>query len=425
MATEVTLPEFGAEIEDVTISRWLVSEGQEVDAGDPLLEIATAKVDTVIPAPVGGIVLSIRFSVGEIVELNSILAFIGEPGEATPDSPERFQGSDRLEGDAAEGGTDEPGHGKEGELSPAQEDPIKATPVARRIAEAAGVSLTALGELGESQITKSDVESYLQGRQAQSAETDKGPQRAPAEESVGAEERARTGPVTPYDDVAPLEVRRLAASYDLDLNEVAADRPLSTLRRHDLLRYAEEQGGIPGLSTGADYPRRGRLTVSRARERKREESVAGSLLDTVPERVGEQLVPHSRMRLAIARNTVASAFTAPHVTTVHCVNMSAVTGHYQAHRGRVCTRRCTVDADRLLRQGVGRGAESSAGGKRRVDGRRATYQVHLQYRHGRGPSRRRHGDGRARCTRHPRCRRDESAGNRQTGSRLIGARPGG
>jgi len=333
MATEVTLPEFGAEIEDVTISRWLVSEGQEVDAGDPLLEIATAKVDTVIPAPVGGIVLSIRFSVGEIVELNSILAFIGEPGEATPDSPERFQGSDRLEGDAAEGGTDEPGHGKEGELSPAQEDPIKATPVARRIAEAAGVSLTALGELGESQITKSDVESYLQGRQAQSAETDKGPQRAPEEESVGAEERARTGPVTPYDDVAPLEVRRLAASYDLDLNEVAADRPLSTLRRHDLLRYAEEQGGIPGLSTGADYPRRGRLTVSRARERKREESVAGSLLDTVPERVGEQLVPHSRMRLAIARNTVASAFTAPHVTTVHCVNMSAVTGHYQAHRG--------------------------------------------------------------------------------------------
>ena len=333
MATEVTLPEMGAEIEDVTINRWLVSEGQKVEAGDPLLEIATAKVDTEIPAPVGGTVLSIRFNVGEIVELNSILAVIGEAGEAIPDSPESFQGGDGLEGDAAEVGTDEPGHGKEGELSPAQEDGIKATPVARRIAEAAGVSLTVLEDLGAGQITKSDIESYLQGRQAPVPETDRGPERAPEEEPVGAEERARTRLVTPYDDIAPLEVRRLAASYDLDLNEVAGDRPLCTLRRHDLLRYAEEQGGILGLSAGADYPRSGRLIVSKDGEGKREKFAAGSLPGKVPERTGEQLVPHSRMRLAIARNTVESAFTAPHVTSVHSVNMSAVTGHYQAHKG--------------------------------------------------------------------------------------------
>lgn len=333
MATVVTLPEMGADIEDATINRWLVSEGQEVDAGDPLLEIATAKVDTEIPAPVGGTVLSIRFSAGEIVEMNAILAVIGEPGEAVQDSPESSLGGDGLEGDAEEEGTDEPGIGREGELSPEQEDGIKATPVARRMAEEAGVSLSALEGLGESQITKSDIESYLQGRQAQVPETDKGLERVPEEESVGAEERAPTRPVTAYDDVAPLEVRRLAAAYDLDLSEVAGDRPLSALTRHDLLRYAEEQGGIPGLSAGADYPRSGRLTVPQDGERKREESDAGSLPGAGRGRTEEQLVPHSRMRLAIARNTVASAFTAPHVTTVHSVDMSAVTGHYQAHKG--------------------------------------------------------------------------------------------
>lgn len=333
MATEVTLPEMGAEIEDATINRWLVSEGQEVAAGDPLLEIATAKVDTEIPAPVGGTVLSIRFGAGEIVELTSILAVIGEPGEAVPDSGESFQGGDGLEGDAEEGGTDEPGIGTKGELSPTQKGGIKATPVARRMAEEAGVSLTALEELGESHITKSDIETYLLSRQVQVRKTDRGPEGLPEEEPVGAEERAPTGPVTAYDYVAPLEVRRLAAAYDLDLNEVAGDRPLSALSRHDLLRYAEEQGGIPGLSASADYPRSGRLTVPRDGERKRKESDTGSLADAGPERIGEQLVPHSRMRLAIARNTVASAFTAPHVTTVHSVNMSAVTGHYQAYKG--------------------------------------------------------------------------------------------
>ena len=112
MATVVTLPEMGADIEDATINRWLVSEGQEVDAGDPLLEIATAKVDTEIPAPVGGTVLSIRFSAGEIVEMNAILAVIGEPGEAVQDSPESSLGGDGLEGDAEEEGTDEPDIGR-------------------------------------------------------------------------------------------------------------------------------------------------------------------------------------------------------------------------------------------------------------------------------------------------------------------------
>ena len=81
MATDVTLPDMGEDVEDVTISRWLVKEGQNVSAGDPLLEIATDKVDSEIPAPVGGTVLSIRFSEGEIVDLNAVIAVIGDATE--------------------------------------------------------------------------------------------------------------------------------------------------------------------------------------------------------------------------------------------------------------------------------------------------------------------------------------------------------
>ena len=49
-------------------------------------------------------------------------------------------------------------------------------------------------------------------------------------------------------------------------------------------------------------------------------------------RPGEELVKHSRMRAAVARNTTASLFTAPHVTTMWDVNMSAVLAHRQAHK---------------------------------------------------------------------------------------------
>ena len=51
MATEVKLPDLGEGIEDATINRWLIQEGNEVQEGAPLLEVATDKVDTELPSP--------------------------------------------------------------------------------------------------------------------------------------------------------------------------------------------------------------------------------------------------------------------------------------------------------------------------------------------------------------------------------------
>ncbi|MCB0143496.1 MAG: 2-oxo acid dehydrogenase subunit E2, partial [Caldilineaceae bacterium] len=46
MATELKLPDLGEGIEDVTINRWVKSAGDEVAAGDVVVEVATDKVDT-------------------------------------------------------------------------------------------------------------------------------------------------------------------------------------------------------------------------------------------------------------------------------------------------------------------------------------------------------------------------------------------
>src|SRR5215217_4373498 len=82
MATDVKLPDLGEGVEDATISRWLVKEGDEVKQGDILLEVATDKVDTEVPSPTTGKVLKINQGEGSLVSLSDVLAVIGAAGES-------------------------------------------------------------------------------------------------------------------------------------------------------------------------------------------------------------------------------------------------------------------------------------------------------------------------------------------------------
>jgi len=81
MTTEIKLPDVGAGIEDVTIVRWLVHEGEAVQEGATLVEIATDKVDTGVAAPASGVLLKRNFADGEIVDVAAVLGVIGAAGE--------------------------------------------------------------------------------------------------------------------------------------------------------------------------------------------------------------------------------------------------------------------------------------------------------------------------------------------------------
>ena len=88
--TEVTLPALGESVTEGTISRWLKSVGETVEADEPLLEVSTDKVDTEIPSPAAGTLLEIRFEEDDVAEVGAVLAIVGEPsdGDSSSDAPE-------------------------------------------------------------------------------------------------------------------------------------------------------------------------------------------------------------------------------------------------------------------------------------------------------------------------------------------------
>lgn len=323
MATEVKLPDLGEGVEDATISRWRVQVGDSVSTGDILLEVATDKVDTEVPAPVDGTVLKINVSEGELVDASTVIAVIGAEGEATDGGDAPAQSEDKGgaadEAPAAAAPTEAPATPSENGQG------AKASPVARRVAADKGVDLDSVAGSGPGgRITKGDVLMSAEGK------------------GVAALPGDAANAVSP-------SVARVAADYNIDLAEVAQGRPLSTLTRYDVMNAVAKRAGV-NVTVEAAFlpPRAGSRPAARSEAApKQEEKPAAKPEREAPAKPaaekkeaapaaqvapGDTLVKHSRMRAAIARTTTQSLYTAPHVTTMWDVNMSAVLAHRQANK---------------------------------------------------------------------------------------------
>ena len=84
MSTNVIMPQLGESVVEGTLSRWLKKEGDPVTEFEPLMEVNTDKVDTEIPAPTSGVVLKLYVKEGTTVKAGTLVAVIGQPGEAVP-----------------------------------------------------------------------------------------------------------------------------------------------------------------------------------------------------------------------------------------------------------------------------------------------------------------------------------------------------
>ena len=74
--TEVRMPALGESVTEGTVTTWLKSVGDAVDADEPLLEVSTDKVDSEVPSPVAGFLAEIRVPEDETVEVGTVVAII-------------------------------------------------------------------------------------------------------------------------------------------------------------------------------------------------------------------------------------------------------------------------------------------------------------------------------------------------------------
>ncbi len=72
----ITLPAMGEGVIEATINKWLVSEGSQVKEDDPLVEVATDKVDSEVPSPAAGTLVSIIAKEGSIAKIGDLLAIV-------------------------------------------------------------------------------------------------------------------------------------------------------------------------------------------------------------------------------------------------------------------------------------------------------------------------------------------------------------
>jgi pyruvate dehydrogenase E2 component (dihydrolipoamide acetyltransferase) len=168
MATEIKLPRLGQGMESGTIVKWLKSEGDQIEKGEPLYELDTDKVTQEVEADASGVLLKIAVQEGE-VEVGKTIAVIGEAGEKV-EEPEAA----KVDEDEQEEGS--PGPAREREREQGREDSareqvaelrqrsttdgrVKASPLARRIARERGLDLANIAGTGpEGRVVAEDVE---------------------------------------------------------------------------------------------------------------------------------------------------------------------------------------------------------------------------------------------------------------------------
>ena len=158
MATSVLMPQMGESITEGTIVRWVKKVGDRVDRDEPLFEISTDKVDAEIPSPAAGVLTEIRAKEGETVEVNHVVAVIGDAKAAAAPVPSPAAPAPAEAKEPAAAPVPEP-------QAPSADDlrRQKSSPVVRRIAAEHGVDIAQIeGSGAGGRVTKQDILGFME-----------------------------------------------------------------------------------------------------------------------------------------------------------------------------------------------------------------------------------------------------------------------
>jgi pyruvate dehydrogenase E2 component (dihydrolipoamide acetyltransferase) len=159
MPTEVIMPKVDMLMETGTFVEWLKKEGEHVNKGDPLFVITTEKAAIELESPGDGILAGVKAKADDVIPVTEVMAYILAPGEALPAkaAPQPVVSTSAQSTVKAEVAVDL----VTAVAETTELDKVRATPVARRMAEELGMDLTQISGRGpRGRIHKADVLAY-------------------------------------------------------------------------------------------------------------------------------------------------------------------------------------------------------------------------------------------------------------------------
>jgi pyruvate dehydrogenase E2 component (dihydrolipoamide acetyltransferase) len=177
MAEYIVMPKLGFDMREAVLVSWLKQVGEQVTKGEVVAEIESDKATLELESLVSGVLLQQLEQEGAVVPVGANLAVVGEEGEevpsaggngaeaaAPPPAKPEAAGEEAPKAEAAAEPTAAPTAAPEVGTAVSSEYPagVKATPVARRVAEEHNVDLRQVNGSGpEGRVRKSDVEAFL------------------------------------------------------------------------------------------------------------------------------------------------------------------------------------------------------------------------------------------------------------------------
>jgi pyruvate/2-oxoglutarate dehydrogenase complex dihydrolipoamide acyltransferase (E2) component len=331
---ELKMPKLGESVTEGTIGKWLKQPGEKVNKYDLLVEVQTDKVNTEIPSPVAGTLKEVRVEEGQTVPIGTLLATF-----------------DMADGDAAAASPAAAAPAAQPQAAPSQGAPSQ------------GASQASAPPANSAASAPSAQRTQPSPAQLPSEPTPSAPsQRPPAtSESVPPQPRAASSPAAPsasssssqpsasvtataerpdLSDVrATPAVRKLAAENGIDISQIEGTGLGGRVSKKDIEDYlANAQAATAQAAPAQQEPQAARPAAA-------SQVVSGGPART-PARpaapmslAGDELVPLSQMRRAIANNMV-QAWSAPHAHAVMEIDMTAlmkyrdkVRGDFQAREG--------------------------------------------------------------------------------------------
>lgn len=224
---ELLMPKMGESVAEATITKWLKAEGDQVEAEEPVIEIATDKVDSEIPAPEDGVIKKILFKEDDVVKVGQAIAIIEIEGEASSNGSAPAASSEaKNEATSAASDTAE-----KPQMETTTTEKITKTsdsgkffsPLVRSIAEKEGLSMQELESISGSglndRVTKDDLLNYIQNRGSQAASATTSQAQAAPKAAPEAPKQEQVIPMGDGDEIIQMDRMRKMISEHMTMSK--------------------------------------------------------------------------------------------------------------------------------------------------------------------------------------------------------------